>query len=296
MTGPALLTVSAAGDSPVPEARSPDGSGLTLGDWAGSALLHAAVLAGVLLVARQVPTHTPPAPPPPPQDLQVLWMPEEAAPATAAPAPESSPRPDKSPPDTSTPQPAPTRQVRPAPPDAERARPVTAHVPAATSPAPALTARALRATSAARAADRPQHHDASAGPQTLETAPPSAGGTHSGGSVSAPALRSTSESAGHQGAATPARWTDLLQARVRQLRRYPALAERLQQQGQVVVQVRLAADGALLGCEVVEGSGTGILDEAALELVRRAVASVRSSVGGPGTPLQRRVPVIYRLE
>ena len=83
---------------------------------------------------------------------------------------------------------------------------------------------------------------------------------------------------------------------MRQLRRYPALAERLQQQGQVVVQVRLAADGALLGSEVVEGSGTGILDEAALELVRRAVASVRSSVGGPGTPLQRRVPVIYRLE
>lgn len=292
MTGPALLTVSAAGDSPVPEARSPDGSSLTLGDWAGSALLHAAVLAGVLLVARQVPTHTPPAPPPPPQDLQVLWMPEEEAPATAAPAPESTP-------DTSTPQPAPTRQIRPAPPDAERARPVTAHAPAATSPAPTLTARALRATPAtpaAHAADRPQRHDASAGPQTLETAPPSAGGTHSGGSVSAPALRSNSESAGHQGAATPARWTDLLQARVRQLRRYPALAERLQQQGQVVVQVRLAADGALLGCEVVEGSGTGILDEAALELMRRAVASVRSSVGGPGTPLQRRVPVIYRLE
>ena len=296
MTGPALLTVSAAGDSPVPEARSPDGSGLTLGDWAGSALLHAAVLAGVLLVARQVPTHTPPAPPSPPQDLQVLWMPEEAAQATAAPAPESSPHPDESTPDTSTPQPAPTRQIRPAPPDAERARPVTAHVPAAASPAPALTARALRATSAAHAADRPQRHEASAGPQTLETAPPSAGGTHSGGSVSAPALRPTSESAGHQGAATPARWADLLQARVRQLRRYPALAERLQQQGQVVVQVRLAADGALLGCEVVEGSGTGILDEAALELVRRAVASVRSSVGGPGTPLQRRVPVIYRLE
>ena len=280
----------------MPEARSPDGSGLTLGDWAGSALLHAAVLAGVLLVARQVPTHTPPAPPSPPQDLQVLWMPEEAAPATAAPTPESSPRPDKSPPDTSTPQPAPTRQVRPAPPDAERARPVTAHVPAAASPALALTARALRATSPARAANRTQRHDASAGPQTLETAPPSAGGTHSGGSVSAPALRSNSESAGHQGAATPARWANLLQARVRQLRRYPALAERLQQQGQVVVQVRLAADGALLGCEVVEGSGTGILDEAALELVRRAVASVRSSVGGPGTPLQRRVPVIYRLE
>lgn len=280
----------------MPEARSPDGSGLTLGDWAGSALLHAAVLAGVLLVARQVPTHTPPAPPSPPQDLQVLWMLEEAAPATAAPAPESSPRPDESPPDTSTPQPAPTRQIRPAPPDAERARPVTAHVPAAASPALALTARALRATPAARAADRPQRHDASAGPQTLETAPPSAAGTHSSGSVSAPVLRSNSESAGHQGAATPARWTDLLQARVRQLRRYPALAERLQQQGQVVVQVRLAADGALLGCEVVEGSGTGILDEAALELVRRAVASVRSSVGGPGTPLQRRVPVIYRLE
>jgi len=50
--------------------------------------------------------------------------------------------------------------------------------------------------------------------------------------------------------------------------RYPAAAQRLGQEGHVLVLVRVGTDGTALSVEIEESSGYPVLDEAAMEAVR----------------------------
>ncbi|MGK0674668.1 MAG: TonB family protein [Halothiobacillaceae bacterium] len=67
---------------------------------------------------------------------------------------------------------------------------------------------------------------------------------------------------------------DGYRTRVRQAidkhKHYPRVARRLELEGRVVVAFTVEADGRLAGVRVVESSGSELLDEAALEAVRKA--------------------------
>ncbi|MGD0265152.1 MAG: energy transducer TonB [Candidatus Methylomirabilota bacterium] len=80
-----------------------------------------------------------------------------------------------------------------------------------------------------------------------------------------------------------------IRARIERAKIYPEAARREGVQGTVELRFRIAADGSVDAVEIVRSSGSGILDEASQETIRRA---------GP-YPLVRgwiRLPLAYRLD
>ena len=67
------------------------------------------------------------------------------------------------------------------------------------------------------------------------------------------------------------RYQDDVKRRLEALRNYPALALRQRQQGEALVRFVVTADGACARVEIVRSSGTRLLDEEAVNTVRRAV-------------------------
>lgn len=91
------------------------------------------------------------------------------------------------------------------------------------------------------------------------------------------------------------RWVgEALGERVRQLLVYPAKARLNNLTGRVVVKVVIREDGHLHDIEIVKRSGHDILDEAAVELVRRACPlKMKHSLGRPQVTIT--LPVVYEL-
>lgn len=77
--------------------------------------------------------------------------------------------------------------------------------------------------------------------------------------------------------------------------RYPDRARRQHWEGTVVVALSLSADGKVTNISVVESSGREILDEAALEMVRRASPLPRAPEGLRGKERSVRVPIAFKL-
>jgi len=80
-----------------------------------------------------------------------------------------------------------------------------------------------------------------------------------------------------------------IRARIERAKIYPEAARHEGVQGTVELRFRIAADGSVEAVEIVRSSGSGILDEASQETIRRA---------GP-YPLVRgwiRLPLAYRLD
>jgi protein TonB len=75
---------------------------------------------------------------------------------------------------------------------------------------------------------------------------------------------------------------------------YPEVARRRGQQGRVLLQVNVAANGTPLGVTVAQSSGFASLDDAALRAVEqwRFVPATR---GGTAVPAVAEVPVRFRL-
>jgi periplasmic protein TonB len=75
---------------------------------------------------------------------------------------------------------------------------------------------------------------------------------------------------------------------------YPEVARRRGQQGRVLLQVNVAANGTPLGVTVAQSSGFASLDDAALRAVEqwRFVPATR---GGTAVPAIAEVPVRFRL-
>ncbi|HOT61961.1 MAG TPA: energy transducer TonB, partial [Treponemataceae bacterium] len=61
---------------------------------------------------------------------------------------------------------------------------------------------------------------------------------------------------------------DLLAARVRDRLAYPAVARRRGEEGSVLIDLSVKADGSLESVRISSGSGSAVLDRAALDLVR----------------------------
>ncbi|GEM_PF-2718069 len=89
---------------------------------------------------------------------------------------------------------------------------------------------------------------------------PSAGGDHGAGT----------EAVGLDGGliAGARAFHDLLAARVRDRLAYPAVARRRGEEGSVLIDLSVKADGSLESALVSSGSGSAVLDRAALNLVR----------------------------
>lgn len=147
--------------------------------------------------------------------------------------------------------PQPVRDVAPGPQQVERqaARPDTrlsaAPVPVIPLPAPPV------------AAPRPAEDTppADPAPPVVQTTAPR--------TIAAPALDRLSD------AARPD-WEGVLLAHLERFRRYPPRARAAQQQGIVYVRFRMNRAGSVLEAQVVRGSGSVSLDQAALDTLRRA--------------------------
>ncbi len=74
---------------------------------------------------------------------------------------------------------------------------------------------------------------------------------------------------------------------------YPALARRREQQGTVTIRVLVGNDGSVRRAEIAESSGFDVLDDAALETVRRRWRFIPARRGG--TPVESWVLVPIRF-
>ena len=83
----------------------------------------------------------------------------------------------------------------------------------------------------------------------------------------------------------------LLYSEIERGLRYPTQARRRGIQGTVALEIAVAASGALDRCEVAETSGSSLLDEAALKLLR-GLFPFRQSLGGA---FVTRIAIAYRL-
>ena len=77
---------------------------------------------------------------------------------------------------------------------------------------------------------------------------------------------------------------------------YPDRARRQGWQGTAVVGLSLSAEGKVMDISIIESSGRDILDEAALNMVRRASPLPRAPEGLRGTERTVRVPIVFKLQ
>ena len=91
------------------------------------------------------------------------------------------------------------------------------------------------------------------------------------------------------------RWVgEALGERIQQLMRYPAKARLNNWEGRVMVKIVIREDGHLHDLEIVKGSGHPILDEDALEMIRRACPlKMKHALGRPQITIT--MPVVYEL-
>jgi protein TonB len=87
---------------------------------------------------------------------------------------------------------------------------------------------------------------------------------------------------------------EALWSRVERLKRYPHMARMNRWEGKVVLQAVVRENGELLELKVAESSGYAVLDQEALEVLRRASPlSLKHPLGQPQVVIQ--VPISYRL-
>jgi protein TonB len=87
---------------------------------------------------------------------------------------------------------------------------------------------------------------------------------------------------------------DLIRNRIEELKHYPTVARLNNWEGKVVLKFVVTADGTVENLEVVESSGYAVLDEAAMETIRRASPlPLTHDLGKPRVTLQ--FPMRYTL-
>lgn len=82
---------------------------------------------------------------------------------------------------------------------------------------------------------------------------------------------------------------------IRRHEKYPDRARRQGWEGTAVVGLALSADGKVMDISILESSGRDILDDAALNMVRRASPLPRAPEGLRGKERLVRVPIVFKL-
>ena len=194
-------------------------------------------------------------------------VPNRVADAPAPPVPDPMPAPSL---------PAPSSPEPPASP-ALRSPPKTVEAPPAAAPHP-----------------KPMPRQVAARPQATKPS------LRAGSADEQPATRSVSGAEPQSAAATPrahppdpsilASWNSLFSAWLAARKTYPEVARRRGEQGNVTLRFTVDGDGEVVNVALVAGSGSRILDESALALLRNA------KLPRPQTEITRTVDVRYRLE
>ena len=91
-------------------------------------------------------------------------------------------------------------------------------------------------------------------------------------------------------------YQQIISARIKQFEEYPPVAKRRHWEGTTVVQLRLSPDGKVTDISVVEKSGHEILDEAAVNMIRKASPLPAPPEGLRGRDQTVLVPIKFKLE
>ena len=109
--------------------------------------------------------------------------------------------------------------------------------------------------------------------------------------------RAAAESRGAQTSAlAPPHYLTAVFARVQQAKRYPAKAQARGDQGRAVVSISIRRNGALAEARLVRSSGSSLLDEATLEVMRRAAPFPPLPPDVAGSVLVLSIPMNFTIE
>lgn len=234
-----------------------------------SIVLHALVLVGLSRYAE-----------PAPASKALLALTARLAPFASAPQASAPTRqPERSPPQAPTPGPT--------------QRPALAQPPVPPAPAPREIVRSESEKVA-----------------TLEPAPslPGATDTTAQGAAPVPPRPAPQSTAGASGAVaavasgneadagTLAQYRLALIVATRRYKRYPAIAMEKGWQGRVEVHMVIGADGTIADASIKAGSGYEILDNQALDMLKKGKSSVPIPVSLRGREFRIDVPVIFSLD
>jgi periplasmic protein TonB len=257
------------GPRPLPDAGSAEhfsasGQGRTpvsarknrhFGSGLASLLLHAAAIAALVMVV------TPPLPPPP-EEASIQLVFEQPAPAPAA-QPEPPPPVAEAPPEPAPPPPTPEQpppQPVPPPPIPEQPPPQLVPPPPEPpppkpAPSPPEPVRPLRPPPKPPAVRQPPPRPVERAP----VAPPPQVGPETRPPAPAPSV-----------AAMDRGWVAAVSAWLAAHRTYPELARERGDEGNVSVRFTVDRSGRVMEAAIVGSSGSALLDEAALEMLRHA--------------------------
>lgn len=293
--------------------------------FAGAALLHAAV--GWLLATAVPRPDLPddaapldvamifdapgPAEPGVPEASRTPAVPDPPAaePASEPPPPEPEPTPEAPPPETPPVVEAPPPEPEPTPEPPLIEAPPVVEAPAPTEPAPELPPLPepprvveppppLPPPPPPPRPAPPRPRPRPPAPQTLAAPerPPAAPAAPAASAPAAPAAAAPTEA---RGAASPAEvsgpWRNALIAWLNANRAYPDLARRRGEQGTVLIRLTVDRGGRVLDAALARGSGSTVLDEAAVQQYRgKQVPAFPASMTQDKTTLV--LPILYRLE
>jgi protein TonB len=271
-------------------------------DWAlaGSALLHAAVLALFLLIVRTV------VPAPPPEAPTVaLAFEQAAAPAPASeapPAPAQPPPPQAAPP---PPQPQPPPEPKPPPPPEPQPPPLPVQQPPPPAPQPppptpqppppdvVAEPLPLPPPPPPRSPPRPRPPPARAQTEERPLSPPQPAAPSPAPEAAAPASApAPAEAPSPQFSES---WRQALAAWLAAHKVYPEEAVRRDEQGNVTLRFTVEPSGRVENVTVVHGSGSPRLDAAAQAMLRGATLPPFDP-SMPQVPITTTVPIHYELQ
>ncbi|WP_232756683.1 energy transducer TonB [Thauera phenolivorans] len=192
--------------------------------------------------------------------------------------------------------PRPARATLPAP-EKRPAKPPSAPAPSSTAAAKSARTMPPAGAPASQAARAPSVPPVAAPAKTdspITSTLPLARSAPAAASAAGPAAEAGhGANDGKAGGSTPARYdADYLH---NPAPAYPAASRRLNEQGTVLLRVRVGRDGRAREIEMLEGSGSPRLDRAASEAVRRW-RFVPASEDGAAVDSWLRVPIAFRLE
>jgi protein TonB len=238
-----------------------------------SVALHALVLLGA---SRRE------APAPPSRALLVLTA-TLALPAAAPPAALRPPQPEVAspPPAEPTPTPSPTPTPRPV-----LAKPAATAAPSAQRTMPAEPAKAVEPAPAV----------ASAAPSSGQPAGPVEAKPAATAPAGMPGTEAVAKPGAEADAGTLEQYRLALIVSTRRYKRYPAIAMEKGWQGRVVVSLVIGANGMTASATIKSSSGHEILDNQALDMIKKGKTTVPIPAGLRGREFSMDVPVIFSLD
>jgi protein TonB len=180
------------------------------------------------------------------------------------------------------------------------AEPVSAPPPALTKPAAAPTPTpAPQKTAPAEPAKAPQPESATAPGSAAPGTPPIASvQTRQApqATVGTPATESAAASGNEADAGTLEQYRLALIVATRRYKRYPAIAMEKGWQGTVRVHMVIGANGVIAGASIKTSSGHEILDNQALDMLKKGKTTVPIPASLRGREFSIEIPVIFNLD